>query len=172
VRRTIFYLLLILQLLVISAIGLQYYLIESFGKEITITVSGEDRGSFVDYKDRLTVYPDIQTIPEDTWDVDPENLSYQEKVYVLLAENEDGYYNVQKASTKKMKASEDQVVLPGKYSYQGPYNHDVDYNFEKIPKERHKHVSERKPLVLTLKVAPWGQKRIVEVEQMESSNKN
>src|SRR5690625_680614 len=99
-------------------------------------------------------------------------ISHNKKVYVLLAENEDGYYNVQKASTKKMKASEDQVVLPGKYSYQGPYNHDVDYNFEKIPKEKHEHISERKLLLLTVKVAPWGQKRIVEVEQMESSNKN
>lgn len=172
-KRIFLYFVLLLQTGIIVALVLQAHMIDDYGKVIKLrTVEQEYYYSYDGYLNQdIYIDYEINHIPKQKWGID-QSLDYNEKVYVLLEQGENGLYKVEKAGLNAFKAETNQVVLMGKYQYEddrlGAYV--VHYGIEKL--NRRDVGSEFRldqSAVVTLSIAPWGQKKIVDVTQKEKN---
>lgn len=173
-KRSLFYALIIGQIALLLLIAFQDQMIDRYGKEITLrTVDARFlEYGWIDYEGYLRANLAIEVTTKDKWEVDPETLDYNERVYVLLAEDENGYYDVEKVSTKKLKARDNRVVLSARYLYDmmptsNQIRYEVDYAIEKMSKDLYGNINTSHPFSVTVKVAPWGQKKVVKVEKIK-----
>lgn len=166
-KRILFYGLLVGQIIVIALIGWQDQLIDRYGKEIQLRAQQEHSGEYgwMTYNSHLSITTEIDFIPSDKWDVDAEELSFNDLVYVLLEEDKEGFYIVKKASTKRLKPKDQQVLLVGKFMGHHTHGDEVDYQWELIPRRKHEHINHMRPYFITVKVAPWRQWKITKLIQ-------
>lgn len=168
-KRVLFYFLLILQALVLIAFSVLYEKIDKYGQTISIKTS-EDFNRYHQYEQGKNIYMEyeINRIKEDRFsDVNVNEMERNESVYVLLR-GEDGMFSVIKASDKKLESmSSNEVVLKGKFQHKDSMSKEiyVHYGMEKITNRGYDHLTNG-PWLITLKVAPWGQKKIVSIENM------
>lgn len=165
-KRILFFGIVLLQVLFLALISFQYSLIDQFGKEIRLeTVRSYSDFGWIDHKGNLHPSLAIESIKKDQWSVDPKNIDYNEKVYILLEENKEGFHEVKEASTKKLKAVGNEVLLAGKFNYENNGAYEVDLQLNNIRKEVHESINPRNPFIVTIKKAPWGQRKITKVEK-------
>ncbi len=171
-KRILFYILLLFQIIAVLVIVLQYNLIDKYGDERTfITQPFEDENyiekDIQDY-DTYTFEFEINNIPIDKWEGD--DYDYRAQVNVLLKENKAGVYEVVKATDKKIttdKATE--VVLIGHdiYESEDKVLH-VNYGFDTINVKNHESLFRdyelSEPREVTYKFAPWNQSKLVNIE--------
>lgn len=167
-KRILFYSILVIQVVVVGVIGWQYYLVEDFGMEIKLLREKPELGKYVPYYEYGNMHVDyeINAIDEDKWEA-PDSIHYKEKVYVLLEEGDDGIYHVVRASDKKLEEDSGQVVLKARYRYSADHikKYYVDYGIEDIRNgEDYRYLDAEKQWIVTVKIAPWGQKRIINIE--------
>ena len=166
-KRGLLYILLILQAGFLLGIGLQYYLIENVGKPVIL---------LTDYASSPPVYSTdinyleykISEIRQDIWEIETE-IDYQEKLYVVLAPDEEGIYEAVRVTEKKTETNGEEIVFPGSYQYEdtqaGVYH--VDYGIERMHKELTSGLSRNKQWKVTVHISPWGQKAVTDVEEFE-----
>ncbi|SET14193.1 GDYXXLXY protein [Oceanobacillus limi] len=171
-KRLLVYGVILLQIVIISGIAWQDTLIDEYGQSIQLLQDQQDPlkyNSLFEFGSMRMEY-EINTIPHEKWDIS-EEIHYQEVIHVLLEENENGYYEVIKAANDKVEPSSDQIVLQAKYNYTDSItdNHRVQYGFEEIHGEvdEYQHLDSGKQWVVTVKVAPWNQNKVVAIENKE-----
>lgn len=170
-RKLAFYFIVFIQILLIAAISWQHTLIDQYGEQIKLRVVRDyelSHGSF-DYRNNLYVHYEIGKIPNKLFSIDPEELSYNEQIYVLLEQDDEGFYVVKEASDKKLTRLGSEMMLRAKFRYTNPSSRisEVDYGIDQINKriyERNK-VNLRKPFIIEVGVAPWGQRKVVKLNQ-------
>lgn len=172
-KRILFYSALLLQIGIIVVLIIQSSMIDEYGKSIKLLTEKQeyyypydtsmDQTMFVSYE--------INNIPKQKWETDLA-LNYNEKVYVLLEQGKDDLYEVVKAGQESFTPKSNQVVLTGKYQYEdnvlGVYI--VHYGIEEL--NRKVAGIDFKPDqlgIVTVTVAPWGQKKVIHVEQIEEN---
>lgn len=166
-KRILFYLLLVFQVAVISFVAIQYKLIDDYGKEVNILKEKSEPDSYYYPEDGLHLDYEINDLSDEKWHA-PDNMNTNEKVYVLLEADEDGVYHTVGAAKKKLETKQDQVVLVGKYQddISESDNNRVNYGIEQVKeKKKYSKLNRNKEWIVTLKIAPWGQKKIVHIEE-------
>jgi len=169
-KRTLFYLAIILQIAFLSLLAFQHSIIDRYGEEITLSTHRDYGGHFgwVDHQGKLMVNLDIEKIAEDKWLVDPEKLNYNDKIFAILQEDEDGFHGVKEASNKQLKVKEGEVLLVGSFLYKDEDVYDVDFQLENIQPDLHQSIDHRNPFSVTIKVAPWGQRKVTKLDKIKN----
>ncbi|MFD1039001.1 GDYXXLXY domain-containing protein [Virgibacillus byunsanensis] len=169
-KRILFYGLLLIQVGILSILGIQYYLIDDYG--VTVKLLQEDitgpKYQAYDVGNDMYVDYEINTLPSDVWNM-AESVDYNEKVYVLLEADENGVYHAVNASAEKFDAKSNQVVLTGKYQYYDSTNgeHRITYGIEQFSTNNsYTNLDSGKQWVISIKLAPWGQKKVIDVENV------
>lgn len=172
-KRIMFYSLVALQIIFVLVLVFQFERITSNGDEIEILTKMEYSNDDYYYDLIDTAYPEyeINDIPEGRWSSEKEDVSYNDKVYVLLKKSHDDFYKVETASTKKVVASgDDQVVVIGRTDYASNSNEPirVNYDFNKIEDiEQFGEFKNNQTLKVTLLVSQYGQYKITNVEAVK-----
>lgn len=163
-KRLIFIFLLIVQAAIILLVAFQYEWIKDNGKPIFL----ETKTPITTYHANNDVYIEyeINYLPAEIWEID-EELDYREKVFVVLAPDDTGVHRAVRVTKERPELRAEEVSLPATYSYVDSIKDEyrVDYGIEKISqvdpgKDKHRR------WLITLKVAPWGQKAITEVAEL------
>lgn len=166
-RRVWFYTLLILQAGVLLGIGVQYYLIGNVGKPISLLTDYASSASFYPSDHNYIEY-EINEIPQDIWKVET-GIDYQEKVYVVLAPDEEEIYHPVRVTKNKPKTNREEIVFPGSYQYEdtqaGIYH--IDYGIERLHEELMSGLNRNKQWEVTVHISPWGQKAVKSVKEIE-----
>lgn len=168
-KRILFYLILILQVIVIGFLTYQFEKIDQTGHQIKIQTLSPKYPVYGDFiEGDVFVEYDINKITEDRWE-NTLPIDYNTPVYVLLQEDKTGVYRVRHASTDKIEATkENEFVLKGTYHYHDPNRdiHYVNYGLEHIKKpDRFGTFKPRDELVVTILVGKWGQYKVVAIEK-------
>lgn len=167
-RRILLYVILLIQILIITAFVFQFERIDVIGAEIKVTTKEKSEHDVYDFPldDDAYVEYDISSIPEEKWS-GSSNLKYGEKVYVLLEKGKDGIYEVIEGSHKKMNNTNvNSIVVLATYGY---YNeteklHEVNYKFQHLNKiNRFGSFNYHDNLIVTLKVTKWGQYKVIDI---------
>jgi hypothetical protein len=158
--------LLVFQVAVISLIAIQYALIGKYGETVEVLQKSPDPDMYDYQDDGLYIDYEINYIPKNKWDL-PKNIKHNEKVFVLLEANNDGLYEPVKATGKSVNTKGNQIVLSGKYQEYAsePNRKRVDYGIEHIRKNQYSKLDQQKQWIITLQIAPWGQKKIVDIKE-------
>jgi|SRR5690625_3986265 len=170
-NRSLFYALLLFQVGILAMFSWQYFLIDYYGETVIFVTEKKDNSWFQSYDYRGNIYLtyEINMIPQDKWEID-EELDYNDLVYVLLEKDDAGQLHVQKASTKKIDQTSEQILLKGKYQYyeSSPNSkikkHKVYYGIEKVARKDliDQNLSSH-PLEVIVKISPWKQMKIVDI---------
>lgn len=168
-KKLIFYGILVLQSVIILLISGQYYLIDRFGQEIKLKVNPQDHeDEYFQYMDEMYLDYEILTVPEQKWSGVKEP-NYNDKVYVLLKPNKDGIYEIKEASTSKLEAEGEEFLILAKLQYRDDRTKaiHITYDLEYVQNERlSKGVNVKEPAIATWIISPWGQKKLVQVENI------
>ncbi|MRH44190.1 hypothetical protein GH741_16225 [Aquibacillus halophilus] len=164
-KRLFFYIIVALQIMFLVGMAVSYYLIDYFGETIelkTLPVDPQD----IFYGDYVTLRYEIEEIPSSTWQGE-ESPPYDSQVYVLL-EKQNEVYNVVNASNERIEPSSGQVMLHAKYEYHDSMQniYYVDYGLDRyyIEDNTGEQYEQSGEMVVTVAVAPWGQKKILDLE--------
>ncbi|WP_456275913.1 GDYXXLXY domain-containing protein [Bacillus sp. AK128] len=168
IKRTLFYGVILLQVLFLLLMSVSYYAIDWFGEEIRLKTEPVDPRDIF-YGDYVILHYTISTIPKELF-VDSEELSYDEPVYVVLEQDGD-YHQAVSVSRNEPNIEDDQIILKGRYLYN--FNEQelfIEYGFERyfIPEGTGVELEEnRDNMEATIKIAPWGQMKIDELRILE-----
>jgi len=170
-KRLLFIGLIGVQIIIIGFFVFQLEQIYTTGQEIRLLTSDEEDIYLKDvplWDDAYLDY-DINGIPKEKW-TGASELKYKNKIYVLLKQNEDGFYYINQASDKKISASgAGEVVVHGKYNY---YDNDqqlyeVNYDFQTVNNVRQfGSFYFNDQLIVTVQLGKWNQYNIVNVEKV------
>lgn len=154
-KRILFYSLLVAQAVVLLLLGSQNYLTNAYGEEVELLL--ENQG-YDTYQGMTYVDYEINTLTKDIWEID-EELNYRERVYVVLTPDETGIYHATKATTDKPNIEENQRIITGYFHYMEHTNQSyrVNYDIEEL------RDNVRNAEKITIKIAPWGHKTVVQV---------
>ncbi len=161
----------LLQVLFLIFIAGSYYSIDYFGKDIKIKTVPVDPRDLL-YGDYVTLRYDISTAPLKSYRGDAAKLDRgEQKAYVVLQPNKDGYYVVKNVYSEKPDVTGDQVVLTAKAEKvwgAGPIdNIQLTYGFERyyLQENTGKELEQQaKDMDVIISVAPWGAHKIVELK--------
>jgi uncharacterized membrane-anchored protein len=156
-----------LQVLFLLFIAASYYSIDYFGKDIVIKTVPVDPRDIL-YGDYVTLNFEISTVPLSKWTGDTSDLDRgQQRAYVVLEENKEGYYEVKKVHPNKTDVTEKQVLLHAKaekiWSNTSEQMH-ITYGFERyyVPENTGKELEQQaSDMDVVIRVAPWGAQKIV-----------
>lgn len=155
------------QVLLLLSMSIYYYLINDTGEIVRLKAATYDpRDMF--YGEYANLRYDIETLPARNWQGKSEPVR-NEKVYVLLEENDDGIFELVSASPKKMESENGKVLIIGRMEYynavDGTYELDYGLNRYFIEENTGDVFNNRTtPLMVTVAVSGWGPKRILSVE--------
>lgn len=172
-KRVLFYFLLVLQALVLISFSVLYERIDEYGQTISIKTSeefmsyswhGQGQKMYMDYE--------INRINTNQFsNVNWNKMERNERVYVLLERKENGLFSVINASDKKLKSTNaNEIVLKAKFQYMDSTSNEVyvHYGMEVISNQHpYDHLKPNVPWMITLQISPWGQKRVVSIENIE-----
>lgn len=171
-KRILFYVVVFFQVAVIAVLSWQYFLIAQYGKSIDLLLEKREYPLFEygDYLGDTYVDYEINTIDSTVF---PKEVAkdYNKRVYVLLEANKDGIYHVKKVSDYKLQADSNQVVFVGKYNYYDSISRmdKVTYGIEEITDQSlYMNLDKNKSTIVTVKVAPWGQKKVVAMKNVDN----
>ncbi len=178
-KRALFYTLLLFQIIAVLIVVVQYNLIDTYGEERTfMTIPYPDEEYYLEeeyfIEEEISDYDmysfefAINQIPKEKWE-GKKDYGYRDQIYVLLAKNESGVFEVVKATDKKITTNkENELVLIGNNIYEDEDVYHVSYGFENINVENHKEILKdfdmSKENKVTFKVAPWEQGKLIKTE--------
>jgi uncharacterized membrane-anchored protein len=164
-KRTLFYGVILLQVIFLFVMSASFYAIDWFGKEIRLKTEPVDPRDIF-YGDYVILQYTISTIPKNLY-IDSEELAYDEQVYVVL-EQEGNYYQAVSVSRKQPEIENHQVALIGRYIYDfNEHELFIEYGLERyfIPEGTGKELEDQRGnLEAYIKIAPWGQMKIDRLE--------
>ncbi|MGM8214699.1 GDYXXLXY domain-containing protein [Bacillaceae bacterium W0354] len=158
-----------LQVLLLAGMTASSYLIEKFGDIIELQTEPYDPRD-VFYGDYVQLNYVAERIRPENWFASGD-VKNNQVIYILLTPNENGIYQVKAASDKRMDAHGDEVVMKGRYLYQDYENvHHVNLGVNRFYIEQNsgeKFDRHQGRMVVTIALSPWGQKKILSVEEVE-----
>ena len=168
-KRILFYLIIMLQVIVIGFLTYQFEKIDRTGHQIKIQTLSPNFPVYGDFIDGdMYVEYDINKIQEDRWE-DSLPLDYHTPVFVLLQEDKTGVFRVRHASTDKIEAKNDnEFVLKGTYHY---YDQERDFHYVNYGLEHIKQADQfgtfkpRDELIVTILIGKWGQYKVVGIDK-------
>ncbi|MFC4403217.1 GDYXXLXY domain-containing protein [Gracilibacillus xinjiangensis] len=165
-KRILFYVIVGLQALFLVGMSVAFYLIDLVGEEAKLkTLPVDPQDPF--YGDYLTLRYEAEEIDPVKWKISSE-MESGDKVFVTLAENEDGIYQVEEVTAEPPGISSGQVMLTGFYQYYSDFEnlYYVDYGLNRyyIEDNTGLEIEQSGELIVTVAIAPWGQKKIVTIE--------
>lgn len=163
-RSKLMYVLIALQLAFLSGLALSYYAVDWIGKEIRLKTAPVDPRDLF-YGDYVILSYEISSLPRSLWKGNTE-AEIGESVYVALKPKGDVYTAIA-VYPEKPDVSSDVVVLIGKVGYSWDDTIRLTYGLERyyVPEGTGKQLEEvRSDMIVTVKVAPWGQMRISDLE--------
>lgn len=170
-KRTFFYMLLILQIAVIIFFIVQLEAIEKNGRQIeVVTVNDAMDMEDIPLTDSAYFEYKINRIPKNLWHEESEP-DINKRVNVLLKQDEEGIYQVHAVSSKKISGTaEDEVMVSASYSYTDENgNYYVTYGFEEVDNiEQYGQFYWNDELKVTIVLGKWGQQKIVAMEKTAS----
>lgn len=167
-KRFLFYGVVLLQVFFLVAMSVSYYLIDDFGTIIKLKTAPVDPSDPF-YGDYVTLNYEAQMIPEEKWQGEKEP-SYGSPVYVLLAPNNQGIYQVKAASNEKIAVSREEVLLKARFRGHWSGRYRVNFGLDRYFVEDNtgqQYEQQRNNMIVKVAVAPWGQKKIVSLEPIE-----
>ncbi len=168
IRNRWFIVLVGLQVVFLIGMVLSGYLIERIGETVTLQTQALPKNEII-HDGTLTLHFEAEEIRPENWFMTEEPKS-NELIYVLLTPNEQGIYQVKAASDKKMDANENEVIMRGRYSYHDQANNHI----VRLANERYEidtntfsAQSPRPKFKVEIALSPWGQSKIVGLEEVE-----
>ncbi|TFB22051.1 hypothetical protein E3U55_07050 [Filobacillus milosensis] len=152
----------------LTMFGLNYFT-EQFGDVIRLETEPYDPRD-VFYGDYVHLNYSAELISSENWFAS-EEVKGNQVIYVLLKPDNRGIYKVKAASDKQIDPQEYEVVIRARYRYKDFNNkHRVDYGLnryyiEEGTGERFDTMNEK--MLVTIALSPWGQKKILNVEEMD-----
>lgn len=153
-----------LQTLYLIMMAVSYYVIEDVGETVKLKTAPIDP-SDIFYGDYVILNYEIERVPMNKW-TGEDHPKRGEKIYVLLQEEEDGIYDIKMASNQRMDTSDDEVLVTARFKYIGVNELQVDYGIGRYYVEDNtgrQYEENREGMVVTVAIAPWGQKKVVEL---------
>lgn len=172
-RKIAFFLLVILQIIIIGVLVMLFEQIDVTGEEITVVSIEEEDYYYHGLNDPVQhIYKryNISQVPKDKWNID-EELTYQDFVYVTLTKNEQNIHEIKSVSLEKPKAVDsDDVIVKAKYDYYDDKGfHQLTYGFEFIEDvDRFGSFKEIDQIKVTILLGKLGQQKIKNVVKIES----
>ena len=165
-KQKLFAILLLFQAAFILLVPLQHHLIGDYGKTIQLLGNLSPYYYYDETRNILYFEYEINTIPEEKWEVSRE-LDFQEKLYVIVKPDENGIYEVVRATDKKPDIGAEETILLAKYSYYHEVGkeYQVEYGIEELKWEE--EIEEGKRLLIHVNIAPWGQKVVREIAPVD-----
>ncbi|KHE67483.1 GDYXXLXY domain-containing protein [Halobacillus sp. BBL2006] len=167
-KRWIFYLVVILQILFLVLMSISFYAMDAVGETIKLrTAPADPRDPF--YGDYVTLAYEIEQIPEDKWAVEKE-LERGDRVFLLLEARDEGIYELVEASKLWKEAKNDQIVLRARYQWHdeinGTYQVDIGLNRYYIAENTGAMYEQTMGnSIVEIVIAPWGHKKIASLEE-------
>lgn len=159
-ERWLFSLLVSLQVLYVIGMAGAYYAIDVFGETIQLKTAPVDPTDLF-YGDYVVVNYEISTISKEKWVGDEPKRN--EKVYVKVKQNK-GVYESEAVSHQRLGTKEGEVLLTGQYKGSTKDEVRIRYGIERFYVEENTGRSfETSERLAKVAVAPWGQKKIVEL---------
>jgi len=163
-----FYTFVIAQVVILFVISGQYYFIDTYGTTFNVYIEESYNYSF--FQDDRDVYVEyeITEIPIRSWGIN-EPSTYNDLVYVRLEKNASGVFEVIDVADHKLYAYDNnQVILKAKYVYNYDGKYHVDYRItNEINIDHFVDVSRKEKMVAHFKRAPWGQIKLINIENAE-----
>lgn len=173
-KRILFYLFLFLQIILLLFLMFQFERGYDEAETIKLKTSVPDYYMDDDFYNEVmggTMYVDyeVSKIAADKWN-NEETIDYNNRVYVLLEENDAGVFEVVTGSESQLTPTDHQVMLSAYYHYYDEKLkvHYVRYGFEEINNiETYGSFSHDEQLLVTILIGKWGQRKIEHVEKLE-----
>lgn len=167
-KRTLFYGVILLQMLFLIGMSASFYAIDWLGKEVRLKTEPIDPRDIF-YGDYVTLNYTITTIPKELW-LDSEDPSYDDPVYVVLKQDEE-YHEAIAVSSSPPKPKDGEVIMKGRYLYDFSENEMfIEYGIERYfvqegtGRELEEHPDRMEAFI---KVAPWGHMKIEKVQLIQ-----
>ncbi|MFC4386826.1 GDYXXLXY domain-containing protein [Gracilibacillus marinus] len=165
-KKYAFYITVSLQALFLIGMASAFYLMDAFGEEIKLqTIPIDPQDPF--YGDYLILDYEVERITRSEWDID-EELSYGDPIYLTLEKNANDIYQIKEVNQIKPKNKKNEVVLLAKYewfdTFDNKYHVDLGLGRYYIEDNTGEMYEESGELLVTIVIAPWGQKKIVTIE--------
>jgi uncharacterized membrane-anchored protein len=172
-RRRLLLLTILAQVLFIVAVAAAGYATTAYGRTIRLLTTPIDPRDLL-YGDYVTLNYTISQLPTNLWREPGSYPRRGEPVYVVLRPAGQTYEAV-RVYAKKPDVPADQVVLRGWVADRWRRNLRIRYNLERyyVPEGTGKELERRgarKPLLVDISIAPWGQARITGVEIIASDS--
>ncbi|WP_028549822.1 GDYXXLXY domain-containing protein [Paenibacillus sp. UNC451MF] len=166
-RRTwLLSLLVLLQLLVLAGIAVSYYAVGWFGTEIKLKTAPVDPRDYL-YGDYVRLGYDISRLDSSLWNEKEIEVDSGKRVYVLLKPDVHGVYEAKGIYASKPAPQPGEAVLRGTVTNHWSGSISISYGLEKyyVPEGTGRELEEQaNNLIAKVKVASWGQAKIVALE--------
>ncbi|MFC7060825.1 GDYXXLXY domain-containing protein [Halobacillus seohaensis] len=166
-KRSIFYIIVGLQVLFLVGMSVSYYAMDYFGETVYLeTVPIDPRDPF--YGDYVTLRYDIEEFPADRWEGDQKPVR-GDAVFLIVEKGAEKFYELVQASPQSQEIEEGQVQIKSKFEWHNLRSNEYQVNLgldryfveentgEEIEQDGGGQVAE-------VVVAPWGQKKIVSLQ--------
>lgn len=169
IRKKFFYMLIVLQVLILGGIAASHYGTLFYGEKIVLKTEPVDPRDLF-YGDYVILNYEISNVPLSLWKEDGEP-DYNEKVYVLLKEK-DSVHEAVSVYKEKPEVKEGEVAL--KAIVKGVYNQPgeifLKYGLERyyVEEGTGRAIEEEMPDKVSVRVAPWGQVTVEELIRTSS----
>ncbi|MGP4073462.1 GDYXXLXY domain-containing protein [Piscibacillus sp. B03] len=169
VKRRLFIIVIVLQLLFLAVMAGLNYVVEEFGDVIYLETEPYDPRD-VFYGDYVNLNYTVENIHPSYW-FGSEKVKRNKVINVLLKPDERGLYVVKAASDKSLEPQGKEVVIRARYLYKDHQNvrhvtYGINrYYIEEGTGENFNTINEN--MVVTIALSPWGQKKILKVEKMD-----
>lgn len=166
-KKLWFYIFVALQSLFLLLMAAGYYAMDEVGETIKLRTEPIDpRDPF--YGDYLVLNYEVENIPFSKWTGKKEAKS-GDKVYLLLEKGRDGVEQLVRASARTLKAeSEEQTVMEARMEWRDSYNQtirvDLGINRYYVEENTGREWEGMDDRLVTIVLAPWGQKKIQSIE--------
>ncbi|MDQ0351741.1 putative membrane-anchored protein [Alkalibacillus filiformis] len=168
-RRRVLFMAVGFQVVVLLFMVTSSYALDQFGKVITIQTEAYDTED-VFYGDYVDISYVAETVRPENWFV-TEGVKSNQRIYVLLTPDEQGVYHLKAASDREMSAESDDVVIVARYRYQDQEQvHHIDLGLDRYHphyEQQDEIESSQERMLVMIALSPWGQKKIVEVENVQ-----
>lgn len=156
-----------LQVLLLLAMSVYHTVLGETGEIIRLETEPVDPQDIF-YGDYVTLRYEVESVPAEKW-MSEQQPDRNEKVFVLLEENEDGIYDLVSAALNKPEPSGNQVVMAGKLEYYSDFQdvYELDFGIRRYFIEDNtggQFENRSGNMTVTVAVSSWGPKRILSIE--------
>jgi uncharacterized membrane-anchored protein len=161
-----------LQVVFILGLAGTTYAMDWLGKEIRLATVPVDPRDVL-YGDYVTLSYEMNRLEPSLWKGDADLPARGDKIYMVLRPNTDGLYEPIAAYSVRVAVNDTEVMVKGVVDYRWDDSLSVRYGLERyyVPKGTGRAMEDQADNpVVTMKIAPWGQLVITDVDVHKKIN--